>query len=70
MNEKLHSVEVRGKGHTWCISTYITRETAAAWRDDGLTVHEIQNTIPDWWPFDVRIWCFFQDVFNFRNPFR
>ncbi len=68
----LHSVEIRGKESTWCIHTYITRDTASAWRADGLTVHEIENTIPDWlvgW-FPLRVWCFLQDVFNFRNPFR
>lgn len=70
MSEKLHSVEIRGKAHTWCIETYITRETAADWIADGLTVHEIEYAIPEWWPLPVSVWCFFQDAFNFRNPFR
>ncbi len=71
MSEIRHSVEVRGKRSTWCIDTYITRQTAQDWRDDGLTVHEVLNSIPAWWVdagLPVGWWCFWQDVFNFKNP--
>jgi hypothetical protein len=67
----LHSVTVRGKGHTWCIDTYITLATAQDWRDDGLEVYETLNTIPKWYVDlggSVRLWCFVQDVFHFKNP--
>ncbi len=72
MSKTLHAVEVRGKEHTWCVDTYITKEAAQAWREDGIEVNEISNRIPYWALYFVsaRTWCFFQDLFNFRNPFR
>jgi hypothetical protein len=73
MSPILHSVTVKGSGHTWGIDTYITRETAQDWRDDGLDVVEVMNRIPAWWVhagLSVRLWCFCQDVFHFRNPWR
>jgi hypothetical protein len=68
----VYQVEVRGKERTWCINTDISAETAQAWRDDGLTVNKLENTIPAWLPafVPVGLWCFVQDVFNFRNPWR
>lgn len=53
MSKIRHSVEVKGRGHTWSVPTYITEQTAQDWRDDGLTVHAIENTIPYWLPS----WC-------------
>lgn len=73
MSEILHSVIVRGRGHTWCIDTYITKATAQDWRDDGLDVREILNTIPKWWVdagLSVRLWCFCQDVIHLKNPWK
>lgn len=71
MSEILHSVTVRGNGHTWLIDTYITREIAQVWRDDGVEIHEVINRIPKWYVDmggSVRLWCFVQDVFHFKNP--
>jgi hypothetical protein len=72
VSKTLHTVTVRGNGHRWGINTYITKETASDWRADGLEVEEILNVIPVW-IVDlglVRPWCFLQDLFNFRNPFK
>lgn len=71
MSKILHSVIVRGKGATWCIHAYITKQTAQDWRDDGLDVTEILNVIPEWWVnwgLPVRLWCFVQDCIHFKNP--
>ena len=71
MAEILHSVVVKGRGHTWIIDTYITKATAQDWRNDGLTVWEVLNTIPKWWVDmggSVRLWCFVQDVLHLKNP--
>ena len=40
------------------------------WRADGVEVYEIENVIPWWAARFPRAWCFAQDVFNFRNPWR
>ena len=68
MSKIRHSVEVKGRGHTWSVPTYITEQTAQDWRDDGLTVHAIENTIPYWLPLWIptRLWCAVQDFFNFK----
>lgn len=71
MAEILHAVVVCGKGSTWVIHTYITKETAQDWRDDGLEVYEVLNTIPAWAVYagiPVRLWFFVQDIFHFKNP--
>ena len=73
MSATLHSVHVRGKRSTWCVETYITKETADDWRADGLEVWLIENTIPAWAVdagIPVRLWFFVQDLFHFRNPWR
>lgn len=41
-------------------------------REDGIRIGIVNNTIP-MWAVDaglLRPWCFVQDVFNFRNPFK
>lgn len=71
MSKILHSVEVRGKQSTWLIDTYITPQTAQDWSNDGLEVREVLNSIPTWYVdagLPVRWWCFWQDVFHFKNP--
>ena len=74
MSEILHDVVIKApSGKTWLCDTYITRETAQFWRDQGLEVRETLNSIPAWWVdagFSVRLWCFCQDVFHFKNPFK
>lgn len=67
----LMSVTVRGKAHTWSFHFDGDPKYLQEWRDDGLEVYEIYNSFPEWLPSPlIRSWCFVQDVFNFRNPFR
>jgi hypothetical protein len=37
-----------------------------------LEVHDVINTIPVWVAGlgMTRVWCFAQDLFNFKNPFK
>lgn len=70
--KKLMTVTVRGKAKTWGFAFYGDPRHIEAWRADGLDVVLIENVIPAW-VADlglVRPWCFLQDVFNFRNPWR
>jgi hypothetical protein len=69
---RLMGLSVRGKSKTWGFMFYGDPKHIKEWREDGLDVSEIENTVPEW-VADlglVRPWCFLQDVFNFRNPFR
>ncbi len=72
MAEKLMGIEVKGKRKTWGFAFYADDNLLAEWQADGLEIGIIENVIPGW-VGDLglaRIWCFFQDAWNFKNPFR
>lgn len=65
---KLLSLEVRGIEKNWSFNFYGDPKHLDAWREDGLVVNEIVNTIPEW-VVDAGLlkpWIFFQDLFNFK----
>lgn len=68
MGKKLLSIEVKGKEKEWSFKFYGDPKYLEMWREDGLVINEIINTIPLW--IDNiglrRPWIFFQDLFNFR----
>lgn len=69
---KLLSITVRGAQKTWSFSFYGDPKHIEEWRDDGLDVVEICNTVTEW-VNDlglVRPWCFVQDILNFRSPWK
>lgn len=67
------AIEVRGERNTWGVSWDASQEQIDAMRADGIEVDIVVNSIPQWvaelgyWP--TRTWCFFQDVWNLKNPF-
>lgn len=70
MGKKLHNLEIRGYRHLWGIDVMADPKHVADWQADGLNVTETLNTIPEW-VVDlglVRMWCLFQDLFNFKRP--
>lgn len=70
MSRKRMSIVVQGRQKRWSFTFYGDPAHLPDWRADGLDVVEVVNVIPWWaarWP---RAWCFAQDVFNFRNPWR
>lgn len=75
VSKVLHIVPIRAPdGRCYGVETYITRSTASDWRQSGVIVHEVENLVPVWVAAlgrrAVRIWCFGQDIFNFKNPWR
>lgn len=70
--KKRYLLVVRGKQHEWLFKIDAAPEHVVDWRDDGLEVNELVNSIPYWIAGTVlmRPWIFIQDVFHFRNPFR
>jgi len=70
--KKLYAVEVRGKTTEWSFSFWGDPEFVKDWEADGLKINEIVNTIPDWVATIglTNLWCFFQDIFNLKNPFK
>lgn len=71
MKQKLQ-ITVRGRRHLWDFDFEGDPKCLQEWRDDGLDVAEVVNTIPECIVGVglIRVWNFAQDVFNFRNPFR
>lgn len=72
MSEKLMSVSVKGKEKLWSFNFYGDEKYINDWVSDGLDIDIIENVIP-MWVVDVgltRPWCFVQDLFNFKNPFK
>lgn len=70
MAKKLHSITVRGNNHTWTFHAYLDPQYLDEWREDGLEIDEIQNTVPAW-TVDLGlsgVWCFLQDCFHLKNP--
>ncbi len=65
--KKLLSLEVKGAEKDWSFTFYDDPKYINEWREDGLEVNEICNTIPEW-IVDIGLskpWIFIQDLFNF-----
>lgn len=72
MSKKLYSLDVRGKEHEWSFHVMVDPQHVNEWREDGLVLHRLENIIPAW-VVDAnltRLWCFLQDIFHFKNPFK
>lgn len=67
-----YGVHIRGNQHLWIFHVDAPPEHVADWRADGLEVDELYNSIPFWAQQAglTLLWCFVQDIFHFRNPFR
>lgn len=67
------SIEVRGKQSTWGVCWQASQAQIDAMREDGIEVGITENTIPQWVAElgygPMRAWCFFQDIWNLKNPF-
>lgn len=68
MSKRLHIVEVRGRENEWGLGVVVTKANAAEMRADGLTIHEIENTIPETIAAMglARPWIWLQDLWNFK----
>jgi hypothetical protein len=71
MSKKLYSLSIRGRQHSWNFHVYVDPKYVPEWRADGIEIDEVCNTIPEWVVNAglLRPWCFFQDLFHFKNPF-
>lgn len=70
MASKLLCIHIRGRHKSWGFNFYGDPKYLDEWREDGLEVTEIVNTVPAW-VVDigmVRPWIFMQDILNFKNP--
>jgi hypothetical protein len=65
-------LHMKGEHSTWCVRAEMSQEQIQAMREDGIEVGVLENTIPNWVVNLglVKPWCFLQDVWGFRNPFR
>ena len=72
MGKRLAMIEVRGKRSGWCVAWHASKEQIEDMRADGLEVGIVENIVPAWVAEAglARPWCFVQDLWNFKNPFR
>ena len=72
MANKLLVVTVRGSRFKWSFQFYGDPRNIPEWDADGLEVYEVVNIIPAWVVNLglIKPWWFFQNVFNFRWPWR
>lgn len=72
MAKKTLAINIRGRRKSWSFKFQGDPKYLAEWREDGLEIDEVYNTIPEWAVNAglLRVWCFVQDVFHFRNPLK
>lgn len=72
MGEKLICIVVKGNRRTWGFRFKGDPKHLPEWRADGLDVYIPENSIPMWVVRAglIHPWCFLQDLFNFKNPWR
>lgn len=72
MGKKLMHLEVAGRTGAYGFTVEADPRYLEEWQADGVEIYLIENTIPMWVVNAglVRPWCFLQDVFNLRNPFK
>ena len=64
---KLMTLHVRGKHNDYSFHFYGDPADLADWRADGLTVYQLENTIPEWVPhWAVKTWVWIQDRWNLK----
>lgn len=68
MSKKLFEITVHGKSKTWGFLFDGEEKYLQDWVNDGLDVSRVENIIPEWVVNAglIKIWCFLQDIFQFR----
>jgi hypothetical protein len=68
MSQKLLSITVKGSHKTWSFNFYANPKYIEEWRNDGLEIDIIHNTVPMCIADAglVSQWCWLQDLFNFK----
>lgn len=63
-----YGLTVHGKNHTWLIDVEARPEHVEDWRNDGLLIDELVNSIPEWAVALglTKPWCCVQDALNWR----
>jgi len=64
MSKKTYCLNVRGRKKEWCFLVEIDPKYINEWREDGLQIDEVVNTIPQWYVdlgLPVKLWCAVQD---------
>lgn len=66
------TMHIRGQRHEWVVNSLMPEEQIKDMRNDGIDVCILEYSMPAW-VADIglgSVWCFFEDIFRLRNPFR
>jgi hypothetical protein len=63
--KKVLGITIQGKTKQWNFQTVGDEKYLKEWQDDGIEIHEIINTVPEWVVMAGldKIWYFFQNLF-------
>jgi len=70
--KKIYALNISGKNRKYSFDVALSKKHVGELLSDGIRVEEVLNSIPKWWVdigLSVHVFCFFQDLLNFRNPF-
>jgi hypothetical protein len=72
MASKRMTLTVRSGGREFCFETYGDPKYLDEWRAAGIEIYVLEYCIPAW-VVDAgleRVWMFFSDILQLRNPLR
>lgn len=66
------TMHIRGQRFEWAVDSLMSEDQIKEMREDGLEVHILEYSMPVWVKENGlgSLWCFFEDIFRLRNPFR
>jgi hypothetical protein len=67
------TLSVKGKsGKEYSFDVYADKKYLDQWWNEGIEIYPLVNEIPEWAVNMglTHVYCFFQDIFNFKNPFK
>tara|TARA_R110000772_G_scaffold67618_2_gene150136 strand:- start:1880 stop:2107 length:228 start_codon:yes stop_codon:yes gene_type:complete len=74
MAKKMCALKVKVDEGAYSFNVLVDTKYLKEWNDAGIDIHELINTVPVFianrGKIAIIIWCFFQDLFNFKNPFK
>ena len=65
-------LKMSGRTSTFSVRAEMSWEQIKAMNDDDIEIGILENTAPEW-VVDfglLSVWCFIQDIWSFKNPWR
>ena len=74
MAKRMCTLKVKVDEGAYSFNVLVDTKYLKEWNDAGVDIQELVNTVPVFianrGKIAIDIWCFFQDLFNFKNTFK